>query len=66
MKEEGKKAANAFDLDYSICLFCAICVQDCPYNALTLTGDHEFAVTDKKELVWNKDKLRLVTTDVRK
>jgi len=66
IKEDDKKAAKVFDLDYSICLFCGICVQDCPYDALTITGDHEFAVTDKKDLVWTKDKMRLVTNDVRK
>lgn len=66
VKTEGKKIPKEFDLDYSTCLFCAICVQVCPYDALTLTGDHEFAVTDKKDLMWNKEKLRLVTTDVRK
>lgn len=31
---------DSFDLDWSLCMFCGICVEECPFDALAWVPDH--------------------------
>jgi len=44
-------------IDYQTCSFCGYCVSNCPKSALVFTDLVEFAVTDRKELVYSPQRL---------
>ena len=47
-----------FIIDLTRCCFCGFCVEACPEDALRMdTGDVEFAKYDRKDLIYNLDKL---------
>ena len=39
------------------CLFCGMCVQGCPVDALAMTQEYEWSVYDKQNLFLNKQQL---------
>ncbi|MEE8239737.1 MAG: 4Fe-4S binding protein, partial [Nitrospirales bacterium] len=44
-------------MDMTRCLFCGLCVQACPVDALGMTREFEWAVYDKRQLLLNKEQL---------
>jgi NADH-quinone oxidoreductase subunit I len=44
-------------MDMTRCLFCGLCVQACPVDALAMTREYEWAVYDKRDLLLNKHQL---------
>jgi len=44
-------------MDMTRCLFCGLCVQACPVDALAMTREYEWAVSDKRDLLLNKEQL---------
>lgn len=56
-----KKVVDRYDIDLKRCMFCGLCESACPNGALTLTlktGFYEGAVYDRKELYFDKNKLK--------
>jgi formate hydrogenlyase subunit 6/NADH:ubiquinone oxidoreductase subunit I len=55
----GKKRSYAddFTLDLSACIFCELCVQVCPADAIVMTREPESAVFSREELVLTMPKL---------
>lgn len=57
---EGKgkeRQPVAFHIDLGLCMFCWMCVEACPFDALTMTGDYEQSVTDPRELIRSLEQL---------
>jgi NADH-quinone oxidoreductase subunit I len=44
-------------MDMTRCLFCGMCVDACPVDALGMTREFEWAVYDKRQLHLNKEQL---------
>ncbi len=47
-KREGGKPSSwnyldRFDIDYSLCMYCGICVEVCPFDALHWTPEYEYS-----------------------
>lgn len=40
-----------FTIDVGLCMFCWLCVEACPFDALTMTPDYEQAVDDPRKLI---------------
>ena len=40
--------------DLAVCISCGECVDNCAFNALTLTKQFELATTDKKDMIMRK------------
>ncbi|MEZ5174744.1 MAG: NADH-quinone oxidoreductase subunit I [Acidimicrobiia bacterium] len=60
-KPGGRPRARAtldrFDIDYSLCMYCGICVEVCPFDALFWSPEYEYAEEEVQSLLHNKDKL---------
>jgi NADH-quinone oxidoreductase subunit I len=51
------KVLDRFAIDYALCMYCGICVEVCPFDALFWTPEFEYAEYDIHELIHEKDRL---------
>ncbi|MDP8922077.1 MAG: NADH-quinone oxidoreductase subunit I, partial [Chloroflexota bacterium] len=57
------KVLDRFDLDMGGCIECALCVEACPFRAIVMAPDFEFATYDReRSLVFNMHELRIAGT----
>ena len=52
-----RRYATAFDIDITKCVFCGFCVEACPVNALGMTKMYEYSTANKRDLLFDKQKL---------
>jgi len=57
--ESGKRVAEVFEVDTGLCIYCGLCEETCPVKgkAIKLVPLYEFSVYDKKELIYDREKL---------
>jgi len=48
---------DRFDIDYALCMYCGICVEVCPFDALFWTPEYEYSEVRIADLLHDKDKL---------
>src|SRR2546425_12448060 len=51
------KVLDRFAIDYALCMYCGICVEVCPFDALFWAPDFEYAEYDILSLTHEKDRL---------
>src|SRR5919199_188769 len=51
------KVLDRFAIDYALCMYCGICVEVCPFDALFWAPDFEYAEYNITDLLHEKDKL---------
>jgi len=51
------KVLDRFAIDYALCMYCGICVEVCPFDALFWAPDFEYAEYDIRELTHEKERL---------
>ena len=57
----GRRVRNALDrfaIDFSLCMYCGICVEACPYDALFWSPEFSYAGTGIAELTHEQAQLR--------
>jgi NADH-quinone oxidoreductase subunit I len=52
-----RNALDRFAIDFSLCMYCGICVEVCPYDALFWSPEFEYAAADIRELTHERDRL---------
>ncbi len=61
-KREGgrprkRNVLDRFAIDYALCMYCGICVEVCPYDALFWSREYEYSEYDIRELTHEKERL---------
>ena len=51
------KVLDRFAIDYALCMYCGICVEVCPFDALFWAPDFEYAEYDIVEMTHEKERL---------
>ena len=48
---------DRFDIDYALCMYCGICVEVCPFDALFWSPEYEYSEANIADLLHDKEKL---------
>ncbi|MDY0087016.1 MAG: 4Fe-4S dicluster domain-containing protein [Coriobacteriia bacterium] len=51
VREDKTKHINHYSYEIGACMMCGLCVEACPYDAITMGHDYELARTSPEELV---------------
>ncbi|WP_420000479.1 NuoI/complex I 23 kDa subunit family protein [Streptomyces boninensis] len=57
-RERSRNVLDRFAIDFALCMYCGICIEVCPFDALFWSPEFEYAETDILELTHERDKLR--------
>ena len=49
---------DRFDIDYALCMYCGICVEVCPFDALFWSPEYEYSETAMGKMMHDMDKLQ--------
>ena len=53
-----RNVLDRFAIDYAVCMYCSICVEVCPFDALHWAPEHEYAGAELVDLTHERDRLR--------
>ncbi len=56
-RERTVSVLDRFDIDYALCMYCGICVEVCPFDALHWSPEYEYSEISIAELLHDKDRL---------
>jgi NADH-quinone oxidoreductase subunit I len=48
---------DRFDIDYALCMYCGICVEVCPFDALFWSPEYEYSEPKIADLLHDKERL---------
>jgi NADH-quinone oxidoreductase subunit I len=63
-RARSAKILDRFAIDFSLCMFCGICVEVCPFDALFWSPEFDYVEYDITDLTHEKDKLESWTYKV--
>jgi NADH-quinone oxidoreductase subunit I len=49
---------DRFDIDYALCMYCGICVEVCPFDALFWSPDYEYSENHMGKMLHDMDRLQ--------
>src|SRR6266513_2936862 len=56
-RARSAKILDRFAIDYALCMYCGICVEACPFDALFWSPEFEYAEFDIREMTHEKERL---------
>jgi NADH-quinone oxidoreductase subunit I len=56
-RERTVSVLDRFDIDYALCMYCGICVEVCPFDALFWSPEYEYSESNIAQLLHDKVKL---------
>ena len=57
-RERSHNMLDRFAIDFSLCMYCGICIEVCPFDALEWSPEFEYAEFDIRDLTHEKDRLQ--------
>lgn len=57
-RDRTTNVLDRFVIDYSLCMYCDICVEACPFDALHWAPEHEYAEANPADLAHERPRLR--------
>jgi len=52
-----RNVLDRFDIDYALCMYCGICVEVCPFDALFWSPDYEYSELRISNMLHDKERL---------
>ena len=52
-----KNVLDRFAIDFSLCMYCGICIEVCPFDALYWSPEFEYAEYDIRDMMHESDRL---------
>ena len=56
-RDRQRNVVDRFAIDFSLCMYCGICIEVCPFDALFWSPEFEYATNDIRDLLQEKDEL---------
>ena len=56
-REDGSFLVNRYEIDFRLCMYCGLCTEACPYEAIQVGGSYTNVVTNPNRLYKDKDDL---------
>jgi NADH-quinone oxidoreductase subunit I len=57
-RQRVRNALDRFAIDFSLCMYCGICIEVCPYDALFWAPEFSYAEPDLRDLTHERGRLR--------
>jgi NADH-quinone oxidoreductase subunit I len=56
-RERSRNVLDRFAIDFSLCMYCGICIEVCPFDALFWSPEFEYAEFDIRDMTHEKERL---------
>lgn len=63
-RERTRNVLDRFAIDFSLCMYCGICIEVCPFDAILWSPQFEYAEAEITGLTHERDRLRQWTSTV--
>ena len=57
-RQRVRNALDRFAIDFSLCMYCGICIEVCPYDALFWSPEFSYAEPELRDLTHERGRLR--------
>ena len=56
-RQRSRAVLDRFDIDYALCMYCGICVEVCPFDALFWSPEYEYSEFNMGDMLHDKERL---------